>query len=137
MFVPWGKHIPRTKGISYFVATEEQECKVCRRLIGYMYEFGQNYPELCGGEQPEYMPMCMSQAKVLQACPEFVNNWCYQDIGGGQVLKSPCPDPMICHYCLGYVFRIPSCPTPACGVPCPPPPAPPRSTVLLFHTHRT
>ena len=87
---------------------------MCRRIITYMYEFGHNYPQLCAGEQPEYLPMCMSQVKVLQACPEFVNNWCYQDIGGGQVLKSPCPDPMICHYCLGYVFRIPSHPTPAC-----------------------
>ena len=100
-FVPWGKHIPRYKGHTYFVATGVQECKICQRLITASLEFGRNYPDLCGGEQPEYMPMCLSQMKVLQACPEFINNWCYQDFGGSQVLKSPCPDLMICHYCLG------------------------------------
>jgi len=100
-FVPWGKHIPRFKGTTYFVATGVQECRVCRRLIDAAFDFGRNYPDLCGGEQPEYMPMCLSQMKVLQACPEFVNNWCYQDFGGSQVLKSPCPDPFTCHYCLG------------------------------------
>ncbi len=41
------------------------------------------------------------QAHVLQSCPEFVNDWCYQDYGGSQVLRSPCPPYLICHYCLG------------------------------------
>ena len=48
-----------------------------------------------------YMPMCLAQQKVLQACPEFTNDWCYLDQGGSQVLKSPCPDYLTCHYCLG------------------------------------
>ena len=28
-------------------------------------------------------------------------DWCYQDYGGTQMLRSPCPDSLVCHYCLG------------------------------------
>ena len=41
------------------------------------------------------------QAHVLQSCPEFVNDWCYEDFGGSQMLRSPCPAYLKCHYCLG------------------------------------
>lgn len=44
---------------------------------------------------------CEAQKKVLQSCPEFSNNWCYQDLGGTQQLLSPCPGHLVCHYCLG------------------------------------
>ena len=56
---------------------------------------------LCGKVEEEYLPMCLAQQKVLQACPEYVNDWCYQDYGGSQRLRSPCPQYLICHYCLG------------------------------------
>merc|ERR1719329_1847119 len=39
---------------------------------------------------------CAICKQVIQACPEFTNNWCYQDLGGSQVLKSPCPSHLIC-----------------------------------------
>ena len=42
-----------------------------------------------------------AMTKVLQSCPEFTNGWCYQDLGGSQKLRGPCPDHLICHYCLG------------------------------------
>lgn len=101
-FVPWGKHIPRKPSVTYFVATGYQECNQCRRIIGSAYDFGKNYPDLCGeSSSATYTPMCIAQVKVLQACPEFTNGWCYQDYGGSQALKSPCPDALICHYCLG------------------------------------
>ena len=48
---------------------------VCRRIIDHSYSHGRNYPILCESETEEYLPMCTAQAKVLQACPEFVNNW--------------------------------------------------------------
>lgn len=47
------------------------------------------------------LAQCGAQQKVLQSCPEFVNNWCYQDLGGTQMLRSPCPAHLVCHYCLG------------------------------------
>tara|TARA_B100000795_G_scaffold228901_1_gene185743 strand:- start:299 stop:460 length:162 start_codon:yes stop_codon:yes gene_type:complete len=45
--------------------------------------------------------MLHAQQKTLQACPEFANDWCYQDLGGSQQLRAPCPDHLKCHYCLG------------------------------------
>ena len=43
-------------------------------------------------------PFC-SNLRVVARLSHFRR--CYQDLGGTQVLKSPCPDAFICHYCLG------------------------------------
>ena len=45
--------------------------------------------------------MCEAQRRTLQSCPEFNNQWCYQDLGGTQALRAPCPGHLVCHYCLG------------------------------------
>ena len=45
---------------------------------------------------------CTAMQKVLQSCPEFLNDWCYQDLGQSQILRSPCPDWLKCHFCLGF-----------------------------------
>jgi hypothetical protein len=100
-FIPWGKHIPRKSGINYYVATGVQECDLCKRVALNMRIAGANMYDLCNGEYPEYQDMCHAQQQVLQACPEAINDWCYEDLGGTQVLRSPCPTHLKCHYCLG------------------------------------
>ena len=47
------------------------------------------------------VPQCYAQQRVLQSCPEYMNNWCYQDLGGLQQLRAPCPNHLTCQYCLG------------------------------------
>merc|ERR1712216_340516 len=102
--VPWGRHIPRKPGIDYYVVTGYQECLTCRYLIDEAYYLGVSSPFLNAyHERTNNLnhDMITAQQKVLQSCPEFVNDWCYQDLGGTQVLRSPCPDFLKCHYCLG------------------------------------
>ena len=99
-FVPFGKAIPRQPGVNYYTASGLQECAICKQVIQASARYGNQFYGLCQMEK-EYLDMCHAQQKVLQACPEFTNNWCYQDMGGSQVLKSPCPSHLICHYCLG------------------------------------
>ena len=72
-FVPWGKHIPRKESVNYYVATGEQECKLCRRIILTSQNAGRSFYSLCQLELPEYKDMCHAQQKVLQGCPEFSN----------------------------------------------------------------
>merc|ERR1711871_499754 len=100
-FIPFGKHIPKMPGVNYYVATGVQECNQCQEIIKSGSVHGRNWYGLCGGVEEEYLPMCLAQQKVLQACPEHINDWCYQDYGGSQRLRSPCPMYLICHYCLG------------------------------------
>lgn len=105
-----------------------QECDICRLIVTNAAQAGPNFHNLCNGVYPEYedmvraraaratrlraahavtslphphTPQCKAQQKVLQSCPEFVNDWCYQDLGGTQALRSPCPSHLKCHYCLG------------------------------------
>lgn len=99
-FVPFGKAIPRQHGVHYYTASGMQECSVCKQIASTAARFGTMYYGLCQLDN-EYLDMCHAQQKVLQSCPEFTNNWCYQDMGGSQVLKSPCPVHLLCHYCLG------------------------------------
>ena len=101
-FVPFGKKIPRLPGVKYFVTSGVQECMMCRRIITHAENYGHGFFELCSNEVISAKPMCEAQQKVLAACPEFKQDWCYSDNGGGdQQLLSPCPAVLKCHYCLG------------------------------------
>merc|ERR1712146_485956 len=99
-FVPSGKAIPRLPGIMYYTASGMQECAICKQIVHTAARWGTGFYGLCQMDK-EQLDMCHAQQKVLQGCPEFTNNWCYQDLGGSQVLRSPCPVHLICHYCLG------------------------------------
>ena len=99
-FVPSGKAIPRQPGVMYYTASGVQECAICKQIVHTAARWGTGFYGLCQMDK-EQLDMCHAQQKVLQACPEFTNNWCYQDLGGTQVLRSPCPIHLICHYCLG------------------------------------
>lgn len=101
--IPFGKHLPREQGIEYLVATGSQECMICQSIVSEAYVMGPQYIDLFGYHVRNNVnvPMGHAQARVLQSCPEFVNDWCYQDLGGTQALRSPCPDFLKCHYCLG------------------------------------
>merc|ERR1712166_1379481 len=85
------------------VASGNQECALCADIVGASYKYGESYWDICSpvGASADMRPMCIAQMKTLQACPEFTNGWCYQDMGGTQQLRAPCPPHLICHYCLG------------------------------------
>jgi hypothetical protein len=100
-FVPFGKSIPRKSGVTYYTATGVQECMVCKLIIENAYKVGPQFYEMANRAYPEMVDMVHAQQKTLQACPEFANDWCYQDLGGSQQLRAPCPDHLKCHYCLG------------------------------------
>lgn len=101
IFIPYGKSVPAMPGVKHYTATGHQECKACQQIISTMYLTGPMFPDLTWGLPPEYKEMGQAQQAVLQACPEFMNNWCYEDLGGTQMLRSPCPAYLTCHYCLG------------------------------------
>jgi len=101
VFIPFGKHIERDPLKKYYLATGVQECDICRVIIDSAYHYGPSFFDLCGPLAPEMQEMCRAQQRVLQSCPEFTNDWCYQDLGGTQALRSPCPPHLKCHYCLG------------------------------------
>ncbi len=101
VFIPFGKSVPAMPGVKHYTATGHQECKACQQLIRTMYLTGPMFPDLTWGLPPEYKEMGKAQQAVLQACPEFMNDWCYEDLGGTQMLRSPCPAYLTCHYCLG------------------------------------
>jgi hypothetical protein len=102
LFRAVGKKIPRLPGVKYYVTSGVQECMMCRRIIDQADRYGHGFPELCSNEVVSAKPMCLAQQKVLASCPEFSQNWCYSDDGGGsQQLLSPCPAVLKCHYCLG------------------------------------
>ena len=82
-FVPFGKHVPRVSGVSYYVATGLQECEVCKRIILNGFFNGKSWYNQCKGVEDEYMPMCLAQQKVLQACPEYQNGTLEYRAGGG------------------------------------------------------
>jgi hypothetical protein len=73
----------------------------CKALIANAYKVGPQFYDLANTIQGEQLDMAHAQQKTLQACPEFANDWCYQDLGGSQQLRAPCPDHLKCHYCLG------------------------------------
>lgn len=101
-FVPFGKEIPEKEGIEYYISSGAQECNICERIIKNGFTMGWHFHGLCTKSMAkQYKSMCYAQQKVLQSCPEFMNQWCYQDLGGTQALRSPCPTFLVCHYCLG------------------------------------
>jgi len=103
VFIPYDKKLPTKKGVRYFTASGNQECALCADIVGASYKYGESYWDICSpvGASADMRPMCIAQMKTLQACPEFTNGWCYQDMGGTQQLRAPCPPHLICHYCLG------------------------------------
>ena len=101
IFVPYGKSVPESPGVKHYTATGHQECKVCKTLIDNHYYTGAMFHDLSWSLPTEYKEMALAQQTVLQACPEFMNNWCYEDLGGTQQLRSPCQGYLTCHYCLG------------------------------------
>ena len=80
-----------------------QHLVLLQDIIAEGYLLGSGYYNLCGYQIRASLneDMCYAQQYVLQSCPEFVNDWCYQDLGGTQQLRSPCPKYLKCHYCLG------------------------------------
>ena len=105
--IPYGGNIPREPGVNYIVMSGEQEGFLCMSIIDNAYLMGFDFADHCdalmGKEYSQYA-VCRAQQNVLQACPEYRNNWCFIDGGGMQFLRSPCPRHMICHYCLGLNF---------------------------------
>ena len=39
-------------------------------------------------------------ATYIDTCPSFVHNICHEDMGGSERLRSPCPEHLVCYYCL-------------------------------------
>mmetsp|Transcript_33648 Transcript_33648/g.49470 ORF Transcript_33648/g.49470 Transcript_33648/m.49470 type:complete len:241 (+) Transcript_33648:28-750(+) len=118
---PYGKTVPQEPGVRYIIASGQQECMQCEAIVAGAHFLGQSFDGICEflghGNMAVNSKMCHAQAHVLQSCPEFVNDWCYQDFGGSQMLRSPCPPYLICHYCLGlnplhcqrdYMFPLPA-----------------------------
>lgn len=101
--VPYGKKIPRQKNVDYYVASGVQECNLCKQIIAEAEYTGRQYFDACGYLIRANLnkEMCSAQQRTLQSCPEFLNDWCYHDLGGTQQLLSPCPAALKCHYCLG------------------------------------
>jgi len=100
--VPFGKHVERNPNQQYVLATGAQECQVCQGIIAEGYYMGPKFMDLCkANKDGAALEMCRAQERVLKSCPEFTNDWCYQDLGGTQALRSPCPSHLKCHYCLG------------------------------------
>jgi hypothetical protein len=87
------------------VATGEQECKVCKKMIetkrsNVNVDQKLANPPPCKDMAPAYMDMCQGYRKYLEECPSFVHNICHEDVGGSEKLLSPCPDHLVCYYCL-------------------------------------
>ena len=101
VFVPFGKDVPAAPGVKHYTSTGRQECIVCDHILKKRKVAGAMFHTLTFGLPEEYQEMAKAQQEVLQACPEFMNNWCYEDLGGTQTLRSPCPSYLTCHYCLG------------------------------------
>jgi len=101
VFVPYDKKLPSKPGVRFYTASGNQECRLCLHILEEGDDYGFNYYDLCEDVAPDMKPMCEAQRKTLQACPEFMNQWCYQDLGGTQQLRAPCPGHLVCHYCLG------------------------------------
>merc|ERR1719238_32001 len=101
IFIPYGKNVPQVPGQRYSVVNSQMECTLCKKMIKNANDLGYDFPIASRRIEPEFEQMATAMAKVLQACPEFMNKWCYQDLGGSQKLRGPCPEHLVCHYCLG------------------------------------
>eukprot|EP00939_MAST-03C_sp_MAST-3C-sp1_P003941 g3941.t1 len=103
VFVPFDKQLPNKAGVRYYTASGYQECQLCLNLLEESEKYGVQYHDLCSAipVPKDMVPMCEAQKRTLQSCPEFTNQWCYQDLGGTQQLRAPCPGHLVCHYCLG------------------------------------
>ena len=98
---------------AYEIATGEEECDVCQAMIENAVDTVEvdafegaegaeagGKKDLCIEMDPEYKDMCKGYQKYLEDCPSFVHNICHQDMGGSERLRAPCPDHLICYYCL-------------------------------------
>merc|ERR1711920_801378 len=87
IFIPHGKNVARVPGQKYLIANGAGECQLCKRLIKNGNDFGYDFPLASQRIIPEFKQMAEAMTKVLQGCPEFMNKWCYQDLGGSQKLR--------------------------------------------------
>jgi hypothetical protein len=98
------------KAPAYSIATGKQECDLCKKMIsnkpadgakpgGEAGSEGGASP-LCEGADPAMKEMCDGYDDYLEKCPSFIHDICHQDVGGGEQLRSPCPDELKCYYCL-------------------------------------
>jgi hypothetical protein len=55
---------------------------------------------LCDEVDGAYKEMCNGYDDYLKECPSFIHDLCHEDVGGGERLRSPCPDYLKCYYCL-------------------------------------
>eukprot|EP00750_Incisomonas_marina_P017685 INCI2341.2.p1 GENE.INCI2341.2~~INCI2341.2.p1 ORF type:complete len:142 (-),score=25.69 INCI2341.2:114-509(-) len=56
--------------------------------------------QMCMGVDEKYLAMCEGYAVYLSECPSFLHDICHEDVGGSELLRSPCPDYLKCYYCL-------------------------------------
>ena len=54
----------------------------------------------CDKINKKFTDTCNGYASYIDQCPSFVHNICHEDMGGSERLRSPCPDHLICYYCL-------------------------------------
>ena len=104
----------------YAIATGKEECDVCKHMItSKRDEKSVNFAsggEAAGGEaaipagvpkgygcdtvNKKYRDTCNGYATYIDQCPSFVHNICHEDMGGSERLRSPCPEHLVCYYCL-------------------------------------
>ena len=82
--------LPRLQG--------SQECLLCNMLVAESFLMGSRYPNLCGWQLRDSVnaPMCHAMQRVLQSCPEFVTDWCYQDSGPWCTARKRSPHTSAC-----------------------------------------
>jgi len=109
-----GKYVAPT----YEIMTGKEECDVCFAMLedgadsvvkeptGEGAEAAEGaegagaQDDLCNGLDPKYKDVCQGYSKYLQDCPAYQHNICHQDMGGAEMLRSPCPHHLKCYYCL-------------------------------------
>jgi hypothetical protein len=104
----------------YAIATGKEECDVCKHMItAKRSENNVDFAaggEAAGGEaaipagvpkgfgcdtiNKKYRDTCNGYATYIDQCPSFVHNICHEDMGGSERLRSPCPEHLVCYYCL-------------------------------------
>ncbi len=111
----------------YAIATGKEECDVCKFMIEEKRGTTSNggtgdvdTREAEGAEaavKPEYkgLPkgfgcdkkinlsyeaMCYGYSQYINDCPSFIHDICHEDVGGSERLRSPCPEHLVCYYCL-------------------------------------
>jgi hypothetical protein len=92
----------------FTIATGQEECNTCKAMIKFDSDAGKpssSEPQKgdkygCSKLNPRFKSMCEGFSQYLSECPSNMHNICHQDIGGSEVLRSPCPAYLQCYYCL-------------------------------------